>query len=350
MQRAENPQLPDQPDDGPDDKETAAGCTKSSSVPKSDPLVKFQAILAGLPMHALRQEHCGGCCCASRRGGCLCCCHPWVIDHLPWVLPCNEQIEIALLEARRTYPQYKEELGRLRVVHASHDLTIFVDDLELRMFTSLRGTDCRTCRDLCNDLLIIGGCWLCRTKWARAEYCHARRILGANYASYGCGHSLGGTVMTELAHILENDELFKFTRVDVFNTGGSPLSRGYVGLSKTVFFAHRVPGDWVSRFFHVPGIQEHPQRPEHCSHSLHHFLPERVADGIDAVADGMTLWTDCAGIRIGHSASSVCNGTDGMTPDTPAVEAMTEDMTQEEKELACSPASAPEHTLPYLGA
>merc|ERR1711971_860930 len=80
----------------------------------------------------------------------------------------------------------------------------------------------------------------------------------------------------------------RFKRVDVFNSGGSPLSRGYTGITKTEFYGHRVPGDWVSRFFHVPGGEHvHAQRSEFCSHSLHHFLPERVADRIDDVVDGV---------------------------------------------------------------
>lgn len=240
-----------------------------------DQFVTLQAILAGLPMYALREDHyCGGCCCASRRGGCLCCCHPQVIENLPWVLPCHERVEVALLMAKRDYPEFQHDLGRLRVAHASHDLTVFVDDEQRRIFASLRGTDFRTCRDLSNDMLIIGGCWLCRTRWVREEYCHTRRDF-PNYRSYGCGHSLGGTVMTELAHLLEDLPEFAFERVDVFNTGGSPLALGYSTLKVTQYNAHRVQGDIVSKYFKAPGkVHEHPAREELCAHSLQHFLPE----------------------------------------------------------------------------
>lgn len=199
---------------------------------------------------------------------------------MPWVLPCNERIEVALLAAKNDYPQFRQQLQRLRVAHASYDLTIFVDDVEKRMFTSLRGTDCGTCRDIGNDVLIFFGCWLCRTKWAKEEYCHTRSQY-PNYVSYGCGHSLGGTVMTELAHLVECQGDFAFHRVDVFNTGGSPISRGYTNLKVTQFRSHRVQGDLVSRFFRGPGeLCEHPQRPEFCSHSLQHFLPERMPDAL----------------------------------------------------------------------
>lgn len=260
--------------------EATPGPRRSTLATHAD-FVRLQAILAGLPMHALRGDPgCGGggacCCCASRRGGCLCCCHPRVLTHMPWVLPCNERIEVALLAARSLYPQFQEQLKRLRVAHASYDLTIFVDDAERRMFTSMRGTDCLTCRDISNDVLIFFGCWLCRTKWAREEYCHTRSLY-PDYASFGCGHSLGGTVMTELAHLVEGRPEFAFQRVDVFNTGGSPIAFGYNDLKVTKFRSHRVQGDLVSRFFRGPGERyEHPRRPEYCSHSLEHFLPDKM--------------------------------------------------------------------------
>lgn len=277
--------------------------TSTGQPPALDKFAQLQAILAGLPMYALRDEnYCSGCCCASRRGGCLCCCHPRVIDNLPWVLPCHERIEVALLEAKTDYPQFKSELERLHVALASHDLTIFVDDYEQRIFTSLRGTDCRTCRDISNDTLVFFGCWLCRTKWAQEEYCHVRsRYL--KYRSYGCGHSLGGTVMTELAHFLEDQQGYAFDRVDVFNTGASPLARGYTNLKRTEFNAHRVQGDLVSKFFRTGTVLEHPARPEFCSHSLQHFLPEKVPREINQMA---ALWyhSCCAGIR-DHKATEL---------------------------------------------
>jgi len=256
---------------------TGSESSDSSSAKDVDPFVQLQAILAGLPMYALREDHgCSGCCCASRRGGCLCCCHPRVIEHMPWVLPCQERIAVALLAARSDFPRFRAQLGRLKIAHASHDLTIFVDDEERRMFTSLRGTDCRTCRDLCNDVLIFCGCWLCRTKWAKEEYCHTRREF-PGYQSFGCGHSLGGTVMTEMAHLVEDDAALAFERVDVFNTGGSPLGWSYCGFKATQYYSHRIVGDIISRYFSSPGnAHEYSGRPEFCSHSLQHFLPERT--------------------------------------------------------------------------
>lgn len=257
--------------DGEDDLEPRTPIDSKTA----DPFMHLQAILAGLPMYALRADHhCGLCCCAPHRGGCLPCGEPQVIEHMPWVLPCHDRVEVALLHARSDYPRYRKELSRLRIAHSSHDLTIFVDDEEKRMFTSLRGTDFRTCRDLCNDLLIICGCWLCRTKWSREEYCHTRRAF-PNYKSYGCGHSLGGTVMTEMSQLLEDTE-FAFDRVDVFNTGSSPFGGNFSDFKVTQYNSHRVQGDVVSRYFRAPGMSvEHPARPEFCSHSLQHFLPER---------------------------------------------------------------------------
>jgi len=288
------------------------GNTANEPQRQVDRFVALQAILAGLPMYALQEDrYCGGCCCAARRGGCFCCCHPRVIEHMPWVLPCSERIEVALLAARKDYPQFKVELGRLRVEYASHDVTIFVDDEEQRMFTSLRGTDCRTCRDLSNDVMIFLGCWLCRTKWVREEYCHTR-IKYPEYCSYGCGHSLGGTVITELACLLEHSKEFAFDRVDVFNTAGSPISRGYrkaTGLDFTEHHAHRVRGDLVSLFFRMPGtVHEHPARPEFCTHSLKHFLPEPIDEGIDSIS---VYFGSFFGRRRGRAGSSDGSPTGG---------------------------------------
>mmetsp|Transcript_81674 Transcript_81674/g.263606 ORF Transcript_81674/g.263606 Transcript_81674/m.263606 type:complete len:269 (-) Transcript_81674:177-983(-) len=143
------------------------------------------------------------------------------------------------------------------------------------MFTCLRGTNPGSCRDLSNDVLVIFGCWLCRTKWVLEEYCHTRRKF-PGYRSFGSGHSLGGTVMTELAHLVEEQPDLAFHRVDVFNTGGSPLARSYSGLKVTEYNSHRVQGDLVSRYFRAPGrTLEHPQRPEYHPHSLQQFLPDR---------------------------------------------------------------------------
>ncbi|CAE8615345.1 unnamed protein product [Polarella glacialis] len=66
-------------------------------------------------------------------------------------------------------------------------------------------------------------------------------VLGGSvgYDSYGCGHSLGGTVMHELACRFEEEPAYAFTTVDVFNAG---------------FYSHRVAGDLVS-CFHEPLVE-----------------------------------------------------------------------------------------------
>jgi len=81
--------------------------------------------------------------------------------------------------------------------------------------------------------------------------------------------------MTELAHMLEEKQEFAFDRVDVFNTGSSPINSGYSGLKLTQFNDHRVPGDYISKYFQVEGhVWEHSQKEGIWAHSLRHFLPE----------------------------------------------------------------------------
>jgi len=106
--------------------------------------------------------------------------------------------------------------------------------------------------------------------------------------------------MTELAHLLEKDSKYAFERVDVFNTGGSPISRGYSALKVTQFRSHRTQGDLVSKFFRGPGeLYEHPARPEFCSHSLKHFLPERMPHNFADVLPAAQAWVEgcCTGVR-----------------------------------------------------
>lgn len=106
--------------------------------------------------------------------------------------------------------------------------------------------------------------------------------------------------MTELAHLVEADERYAFDRVDVFNSGASPIFRGYNSLKTTILRAHRTRGDLVSKFFEGPGkTYEHPERPEFCSHSLKHFLPEKMPQNFTKVMTDAQAWVEgcCGGTR-----------------------------------------------------
>merc|ERR1712107_303300 len=92
----------------------------------------------------------------------------------------------------------------------------------------------------------------------------------------GCGHSLGGTVMHELAYRLQNNASYSFTRVDVFNPGASIFHRMYTPVSRTQFYSHRVVGDIVSYWYQSVGkTLEYEPKAEYNVHAMGHFLPNR---------------------------------------------------------------------------
>lgn len=197
---------------------------------------------------------------------------------------CERRISAALQNAGQHYRRNQAlsaDLRRLVVVYASRDMACFADREEERLYTAVRGTNALSCRDLCNDVLIAAGYPPRRATTVLEEYRRVR-LLYPDYQSFGCGHSLGGTVMHELAYTLEGDTELSFVRVDVFNAGGSPLRRRYTALDQTLFFSHRVDGDFVSRWYEPPGGQnlDYKGRRGQGAHFLTNFLPRRRASTI----------------------------------------------------------------------
>lgn len=186
------------------------------------------------------------------------------------------------------YQDHQEVLGRLEVESASLDMVCLVDHAEERLFVAVRGTDrminhLTFPRDWGNNMRILVGLEPGCTLSAIDEY-RAVRMRFPRYASYGSGHSLGGTVVLHLATYVEADSELQFARIDIFNTAVSPLTRSLAVLTKTTFHAHRVPGDWVSwglcnRTPPAGSLHTHPVKPHvrEC-HSLRHFLPDKAGD------------------------------------------------------------------------
>lgn len=220
---------------------------------------KIQAIMTALPRYALD---------AGKTCACLCFSGPEAHQR---------RVEQGLAEAAAKFPQFADEIQRTRIIHVDVDMAIFVDDQERRMYTSIRGTSPDVCRDICNDCFITFGRPPPRLHKCCEVYRRVRREH-AEYKSYGCGHSLGGAIMHELAYRMEKDPALAFVRVDVFNAGGSPLKRRYTALSRTEFNAHRVQGDLVSAWYEPPTLSrkiQHVQRTSIGAHGLGHFLPRQ---------------------------------------------------------------------------
>jgi len=189
-------------------------------------------------------------------------------------------IQAALQQSSKRYPGYARDLGDLLVAHASVNSAIFVDVKGERAFTSVRGTDPFRPQDLRDDALIALGLPPRRVEEVLSEYV-AVMARFPGFASYACGHSLGGAVLHEIALTLERRRPnFAFTRVDVFNPAGSPFNFGKTRkLRKTQFNVHRVASDMVSKFYKPPrGLArtiEHRANPAVGPHFLGHFLPKR---------------------------------------------------------------------------
>jgi len=245
------------------------------------PFTSFQAVLSSLPQHAL-DAHTTCCPCSDDRS---CRFGRREVEYA-------DKVQAALLAASKDYPQFSTELQRMVVVHVSLDIACFVDHSEERCYTAVRGTSPTVCRDLCNDMLIALGRPPKRASGVMDEY-RAVRERFPTYQSYGCGHSLGGTVMHEMAYRLEREPDYAFQRVDVFNAGGSPLRRRYTALSRTEFNAHRVAGDPLSSFYVPPGGNSrednllHERRPgaANGAHGLENFLPMPRRTVVDVVAN-----------------------------------------------------------------
>mmetsp|Transcript_38541 Transcript_38541/g.86669 ORF Transcript_38541/g.86669 Transcript_38541/m.86669 type:complete len:413 (-) Transcript_38541:56-1294(-) len=246
-----------------------------------DDFAKLQAILAGLPMHAVPK--------GTRS------CGPWPQCTGQRPKPpgldgdsCRERIQRRLDKVCPEFPEQEDILRRLEVVHATLDLTICADNTEEKLYVAARGTDLReginpwtTPRDLTNDLQIFIGQSPARASQVAQEYRKVRKEY-PKYRTYCSGHSLGGNVVQQLAQTMEAEEDFRFTRVDIFNTGASPLRRCVVDIMHTDFRVHRVAGDWVSQYYDVhkiaPSVVMTTLQPkEHLSdrpHNLGHFLPD----------------------------------------------------------------------------
>jgi hypothetical protein len=265
-----------------DEVETAM---EDSSTASTDPFVQLQAILAGLPMRAVPAPVFSRSCgtgvslgCAGERRP------PPPVDSQA----CKARIQAALVEACGDYPEHLV-LGQLVVEHASLDSVCLANHPEGQLFTAVRGTDrmlnpLTTPRDMQNDVLIALGMAPTRTAKALSEY-RALRARFPTYCSYGTGHSLGGNIVEQLALSVEEETTYRFRRVDVFNTGASPLRQVPTKLTMTELHAHRVPGDWASMYHTPAGGKLHVHKPKTAFRSRHvlgHFLPEKaVASKLD---------------------------------------------------------------------
>ncbi|CAE6949399.1 unnamed protein product [Symbiodinium natans] len=267
-----------------------------------DEFTQLQAILAGLPMHAVPSSSSRSCgpeawmqCGGKRRPG-----------------PCQEanekspsaahRVEAMLAAVAADYPAHEEVLRRLSVEAASLDLVCFADHAAAQLFVAVRGTHrnmnlLTTPDDLRSNMHIILGCGPARAEPALSEYRALRRRF-PHYDAFGCGHSLGGAVILHVAKAVEKEAEFAFRRVDVFNTATSPLPVATPApLAATELHVHRVTGDWASwgLRFYDPGSGKVHTRNAKTSipdpHSLRHFLPDKDAEA-DSEASTATSSTD----------------------------------------------------------
>lgn len=238
---------------------------------------ELQAILAGLPMHAIpRDRSCGA--------DSLLCRGPRKLD--VDMETCRRRVKANLNQAAREYYSH-EQLQRLTVEFASLDLVCFVDHQEKRLFAAVRGTNVSlnpltAPDDMTSNMHIMLGYDPPRAHGTVKEYLAVRRRF-ENYVPFACGHSLGGAVVLHLARAVEDSPKTAFARVDVFNTATSPLSFPPVVPEKTPLHVHLVKGDWASLPLQGSnsglGCQVHV-RPAKASvkdvHSLRHFLPKKA--------------------------------------------------------------------------
>jgi len=277
---------------------------RRGTCPGDKGFTRLQAILTDLPKHALQSDE------ASTVRSCSSCGVQGPVPLLSSAeapsLSCACVVEMALVQAITKYPLYADELARLVVAHASPDVAIFVDHEKQRIFTSVRGTCPTSARDLGNDALIVFGVTPARVYYVRHTYASIRKLY-PKYESFGCGHSLGGSIMHDLAHGVEEEPELRFDRVDVFNAGGSPFRKNYSALNYTEFNAHRVAGDIVSYFYQPPGAGgnsrggrtiQHDLDPKFMAHGLGHFLPKRrstlgrfMSRGLNVMWGG---WLSCS--------------------------------------------------------
>jgi len=246
---------------------------------------QLQAILAGLPMHAVvnpgfRQCQAGDvltACTGSRPT-------PHRLEETE-PARCKARVEAALRKAGKDYPSQQEALERLEVAYASLDVCMFVNHDEEQMFTAARGTD-RSLnpltfpRDWNSNFSIFIGSTPQRYSEVVSDYIAVRREH-LEYTSYGTGHSLGGATIFNLAKHVEDQADMKFARIDIFNMACSPLvSLPEMGKGLEVNL-HRTDRDLVSKALHsseLPyNLRVYPVK-QHArdAHALTSFKPDPV--------------------------------------------------------------------------
>lgn len=258
-----------------------------------DEFAQLQAILAGLPMHAVPASSSRSCGpeawmqCGGKRKQLTA--DEDSRDSWPFAA---RQVKAMLAAVATDYPAHEEILRRLHVEGASLDLVCFADHAAGRLFAAVRGTDrslnpLTTPDDVRSNMHVILGYGPARAEAALSEYRTLRRRF-PHYDAFGCGHSLGGAVILHVAKSVEEEPEFVFTRIDVFNTAMSPLPAATPApLAATELHVHRVSGDWASwglRFFDPGSGKVHTHNAKTSiqdPHSLRHFLPDKSwqADG-----------------------------------------------------------------------
>merc|ERR1740138_995967 len=209
-----------------------------------------------------------------------------------------ERLHIAVLEAAYIYPNFRSELVSLEIVHYDTDFVCFANHGQKQLFSAVRGTSKAVGRDLVNDTQIAFGLAPGRANWVAQEYCKVRREH-PRYESFACGHSLGGTIVSEMARMLDKHSAYAFTRVDIFNPGGSPLQDAYPQCRQTDVKVHRVPGDVFSAFYDARAdIRTYEKKPAFYTHAMGHFLPETNRHVGDTThASWLSGWLACTGAR-----------------------------------------------------
>jgi len=266
---------------------------------------QFQAILAGLPMHAVPSPLSLRSCMTS--DGLLVQCSgqrskPPQMDNRT----SKERIQDRLNALSEEYPEHQDTLARLEVLHANLDLVCLADHVAGRLFTAARGTDRNINpltfpRDWGNNIMIVFGNGPSSRATTAVDDYRACRQLFPTYKSFGSGHSLGGAVMVQLAKSVEDFPDLSFSRLDVFNTAISPLSRTFVCLANTALHVHRTPGDWASMglsWMVVKDLHVHPVKSHIAErHSLKHFLPDKVGGELETEADEQCIFDAELGVE-----------------------------------------------------
>jgi len=193
----------------------------------------------------------------------------------------RERVEVALLGAGRQFPDYRDELNRLQVVHASIDVVCFVDHERRRLFTAVCGASKASPRNVADDEQVVPGDTPADAALVQDEYCEVRRRFPNCTESYGCGHSLGGSVLHGIANSVEKQPELAFTRVDVFAAKGStpPRAASRTALGRTEFRSHDAPGDLLSMLCDPPQAGSdtvHERRLSTPVHPMYPLVPREI--------------------------------------------------------------------------